>query len=432
MAAEAQAVERRKEAVEDPLLMEEIDRTLAGRTRHIRLVGRLRELYRERTFSQSSLIVRSWMAWVVVLDLMGVALNYSYLAPELATQALLPCAIIVLGALSVITIYRGRGWLVLQDCALVAGTFVILFAITLVGVIAGPEFYERYSNIMIFVAITAIVIFPIPLAWTWAMAATALFLHLAMQLCSPLVDNVSAIAMSAFFGVGLVGTVFARRSVTIITQKSFLLSLRDLKRVSDLAVANARLETLARTDPLTGVANRRWMTETMEGLWHDGTTSRRVGILMCDVDHFKGLNDALGHLEGDRCLREVANVIRDCIRPGLDHVARYGGEEFLVLLTDVDAFDARLAAERICRTMEAALLPNPGSGVSRYVTVSIGVSTDHPDHPVSAERLQRQADEALYLAKSRGRNRVVAYDEVLGTTDVSIPPSARIERGGRG
>lgn len=408
--AEIAAKDRRHAALRDPALVAELEGLLSGRTRDIRLRGRLLDLYRERTFPQSSQIVRNWMAWTIALNLLGVLLNYTFLPPEVTVQALLPGGIIFLGALSVITLYRGEGAAAVQDAGLVAGTFVILFAIALVGAIAGPEFYERYTNIMIFVAITAIGIFSIPLVWTWTIAATALFIHSGVMFWNPLVDAGSALATTLFFAGGLSGTVLARRTAMVLAQKSFLLALRDLKRVSDLAAVNARLETLARTDPLTGVANRRWMTETLDALWHGGTAPGRVAILMCDVDHFKGLNDALGHMEGDRCLREVANVIRDCVRPGLDHVARYGGEEFLVLLDDVDAFDAMLTAERICRTVEATLLPNPGSAVSRYVTVSVGVSSTSPAAAVSADTLQRQADTALYAAKAAGRNRVVSFE----------------------
>ncbi|KQT55015.1 hypothetical protein ASG43_04655 [Aureimonas sp. Leaf454] len=391
--------------------MEEVDLWLSGRARNIRLKGRLRDLYRERTFNQSSLIVRSWMGSLLALDVMGSVLNFALLERDVAIQALMPSLIIFIGALSVSIVYRGQRISYLQDAALIAAMFVILLSLALFGVLAGPAFYERYCAVMIFVAISAIVIFSIPLAMTWSIAAIALLIHAGMMFSNPLMDALTAATMALFFGAGVIATVFARRTASVIAQKSFLLALRDLKRVSDLADANTRLELLARTDALTGVANRRWMTETLDALWSDDAVSRRVAILMCDVDHFKGLNDALGHLEGDQCLREVAHVIRDCIRPGIDHVARYGGEEFLVLLSDVDAFDARLAAERICRTMEAALLPNPGSGVSRYVTVSIGICTNDTNPPVSAERLQRHADEALYLAKSRGRNRVVAYEE---------------------
>lgn len=414
--ARASKADRRKAVIQDPAIVAEVDRLLSGRTRDIRLTKGLRDLYREMTFSQSSKLVRHWMVWISALDVIGAGCAYTFLPPEIAVQILVPSAMILVCALAVLTLYRGLGTMALKDAGLVGGVFVILCSVTLMGVIAGPEHYERYLNIMAFVAVTAIVLFVLPFAWTCVIGVSAILILSGLQLVNPLVNTSTAIGIIIFYSAGFLGSTVARHTTAIVAQKSFLLSLRDQKHVSDLADANSRLETLARTDPLTGVANRRWMTERLDALWQAGAgTPRRVAILMCDIDHFKGLNDALGHMEGDRCLREVADVLRDCVRPGIDQVARYGGEEFLVLLDDVDAFDAMLTAERICRTVEASLLGNPGSTVSRYVTVSIGVASASTDTAASADRLQRQADEALYRAKAAGRNRVVTFDGTAPT-----------------
>ncbi|MCY1301287.1 putative diguanylate cyclase DgcT [compost metagenome] len=135
---------------------------------------------------------------------------------------------------------------------------------------------------------------------------------------------------------------------------------------------------------------------------------------MCDIDHFKQLNDSLGHAEGDRCLVKVAGIIQSCLRDDRDQVARYGGEEFLILLRDANQEDGVSVAERIRRRVEAASLPNPRSTVGAYVTVSIGLAVlNHGDATVSSEGLQRQADEALYEAKKNGRNQVIIYRPAL-------------------
>jgi diguanylate cyclase (GGDEF)-like protein len=137
----------------------------------------------------------------------------------------------------------------------------------------------------------------------------------------------------------------------------------------------------------------------------DGTA-----ILMCDVDHFKQLNDSLGHAEGDRCLVKVAGIIQSSLRDERDQVARYGGEEFLVLLRETSENDAAMVAERIRSRVEAASLPNPRSTVAPYVTVSIGVAiVEGGASRLSSDALQQRADEALYEAKKAGRNRVIAY-----------------------
>lgn len=183
-----------------------------------------------------------------------------------------------------------------------------------------------------------------------------------------------------------------------------------MDRVAELAKANDRLELLARTDPLTGIANRRWMTETLVHLWgSDKRCLNGAAMLMCDIDCFKKLNDHLGHAEGDHCLVEVATIIRDNVRRDRDHVARYGGEEFLVLLPGVNEEEAAAVADRIRRSVEAAALSNPGSRVSRLVTLSIGVAVQTADEAISPEQLQQRADAALYLAKQAGRNRVMLH-----------------------
>ena len=131
--------------------------------------------------------------------------------------------------------------------------------------------------------------------------------------------------------------------------------------------------------------------------------------MMCDIDHFKALNDSLGHGEGDRCLVKVAGIIQSNLRGSHDHAARYGGEEFLVLLPSIAEDEAIDVAKQIRESVEIASLPNPASRVSSYVTVSIGVSHLENIQNATPERLQSQADQALYRAKESGRNRVVPY-----------------------
>ncbi len=127
---------------------------------------------------------------------------------------------------------------------------------------------------------------------------------------------------------------------------------------------------------------------------------------MCDLDCFKALNDRLGHLEGDRALAQVAQIIAASVHPQRDHVSRFGGEEFLIVLTDVTADQACAIAEAIRGRVEAAGIANQGSSAGKMTTVSIGVASE-ADHPgCNATDLQQAADAALYRAKSQGRNRV--------------------------
>jgi diguanylate cyclase (GGDEF)-like protein len=395
---------------DDPVITAEVDRLLSRRTRDIRLKGEIKRLYRTRVWSQTAKIIRAWMIWVAFLDVLTLALNMLMLPRTVALSMLLPGAIIPPVVMAIVLVWRKPRAPWLQATSLIAGLFLIFLSVALVGVSAGGEFYERHLNIMLFVAITAIIIFGIPLAWTMTIAALALGLYLVFQLQNPGIEFGSAVAATLFFTSGIFATVAARRTMTILAQKTFLFDLRDRRRVAELAVANDRLEVLASTDPLTGIANRRRMTETLHHLWGDGRKCPEgAAMLMCDIDDFKKLNDHLGHAEGDRCLVEVARIIQENVRRGRDHVARYGGEEFLVLLPGMDEEAAISVAERIRKSVEAVAFPNPASRVSRRVTLSIGVAVQTADEAISSEQLQRQADAALYRAKQTGRNRVLLH-----------------------
>jgi len=366
------------------------------------------------------------MTWVAFLDVLTLALNMMMLPRAIAQAMLLPGAIVPPVVVAVVLIWRRPHAPWLQGASLIAGMFLILLSVALVGVSAGGEFYERHLNVMLFVAITAIIIFGIPMAWTATIAASALGLYLAFQLQNPAIEFGSAVAATLFFASGIFATVAARRIMTILAQKTFLFELRDRRRVAELAEANDRLKLLASTDPLTGIANRRWMTERLDQLWGGGKSfPEGVAMLMCDIDDFKKLNDHLGHAEGDRCLVDVARIIKENVRRDLDHVARYGGEEFLVLLPQVDEEEAVSVAERIRESVEAAALPNPASRVSRHVTLSIGVAVQGAYDAISPEQLQRQADDALYLAKQTGRNRALLHRPASSDQVDTIKPPSR-------
>ncbi|MDK4732185.1 GGDEF domain-containing protein [Rhizobium sp. CNPSo 3490] len=391
------------------VMADEVERLLSGRTRDIRLTGELRRRFDERLWRQTAKVIRSWMIWVAFVDVLTLALNALLLPGQIVLSMIAPACLLPPAAILTAVVWNKPRPAAVQRASLLVGMFLILLSVGLVGVFAGGEFYERHLSIMLFVATSAITIFSVPLAWTIAIACYALCLYFILQWYNPLLEAGSVVAATLFFSCGIIATVVARRTMNILAQKTFLLDCRDQRRVAELADANARLERLARTDPLTGIANRRWMMETLEGLWRNGRETG-VAMLMCDIDHFKGLNDKLGHGEGDRCLVKVAGIIQSCVRADRDLVSRHGGEEFLIVLPDVDEEEAVAVARRVRESVEAAALPNPASSVGPSVTLSVGVAFKSAlDTDVSLANLQHEADMALYRAKEAGRNQVSIF-----------------------
>lgn len=128
-------------------------------------------------------------------------------------------------------------------------------------------------------------------------------------------------------------------------------------------------------------------------------------MLLCDVDYFKKYNDAFGHLEGDDCLKSVANAMTSVCKRASDLVARYGGEEFAVVLPDTDVEGARRIAQAMCNAVSALNLNHPESE-HKVVTISLGVCTEQLDKAHDAAFLLKRADDALYETKESGRNKI--------------------------
>lgn len=216
-------------------------------------------------------------------------------------------------------------------------------------------------------------------------------------------------------------TLLMRESMSVLNEE-----LRaSLKEVELLRKELERTQTQAMIDPLTGLKNRRGVERVIEDLHGEGRDGLHgCSVLMVDIDDFKRINDAHGHLLGDKVIRTVAQLLVAAVK-GKDTVSRWGGEEFLVLLPDTPLAGASALAEGIRSTIERGRIRRMDS--SEYigsVTVSVGAATYRPSEPFD-EFVQR-ADLALYAAKRSGRNRVMcARDNVAlaagsGTVSVQV------------
>jgi len=176
-----------------------------------------------------------------------------------------------------------------------------------------------------------------------------------------------------------------------------------------LTFANEKLDSLARLDSLTGLSNRRNFDQAFDIAWRETLQQRQpMSMMMADIDHFKKINDTYGHLFGDQCLMKVANILKKCVTNPSDLAARFGGEEFIIMLPDTDSKVATSIAELIRKNIEKLRMNYEGEQIK--FTISIGVATIVPTRVINSSDLNERADQALYLAKEEGRNRVVAAD----------------------
>lgn len=175
--------------------------------------------------------------------------------------------------------------------------------------------------------------------------------------------------------------------------------------------ATQLLSESANRDSMTGIHNRRMFDEHITRIWQQAIREQApIALLLIDLDHFKAFNDHNGHQAGDICLTKVASLLPNAARRPLDLAARYGGEEFAVLLYDV----GREKVEEHCRQLHAMLakasIEHPASPVAPVVTFSIGAACVQPMSGRHPNGFIQLADEALYAAKERGRNRTVVMD----------------------
>ncbi len=211
-----------------------------------------------------------------------------------------------------------------------------------------------------------------------------------------------------------------------VRNREFDLQTEALRRV------NEQLHQKTMVDALTQLANRRRFDDYLQSEFSriglSGTDLERreetggdLSVILIDVDFFKSYNDTYGHVQGDECLKQVANLIQSIPNRPADLIARYGGEEFVVVMPDTDIHGALKMAERIRDTVESARIPHRSSARASHITVSIGVAEMNYSGVRTVSALLAHADAALYQAKSRGRNQVVCDQPAGHPTQRQIP-----------
>ncbi len=227
------------------------------------------------------------------------------------------------------------------------------------------------------------------------------------------------LATATLFAALSVIAGLVRRHQRDMEAKNAELEVRVKQRTEELEAANEKLQALATTDGMTGLANHRTFQEKLhEAAAHAKTEKSALALLLMDVDKFKQYNDTFGHPAGDQVLKTLAKLLHECVGTGdlvARCIARYGGEEFAVILTDDAADRAPGVAERIRAHVEQHNFEY------REVTLSIGVVVYMAE--LTPELLVTHADKALYAAKHGGRNRIVLADSARGEIAPTPPAS---------
>ncbi len=201
-----------------------------------------------------------------------------------------------------------------------------------------------------------------------------------------------------------------------VNQVVLLAKVHAMSRISQMKAAldetNLQLSRLTQIDALTNVVNRRGFDESLEHSWRlHRRNDQELCLLFLDIDDFKTYNDSYGHPQGDRCLRQVSELFKSCLRNDSDLLARYGGEEFVIVLPNTTLRAAEKLAQSILLRLSQEQIEHKRSHVVPYITASIGISTTR-DRATTAQQLLSQADRSLYKAKSAGRNQLCCYEDI--------------------
>ncbi|NJL23419.1 MAG: PleD family two-component system response regulator [Leptolyngbyaceae cyanobacterium SM1_3_5] len=191
----------------------------------------------------------------------------------------------------------------------------------------------------------------------------------------------------------------------------------------ELEAANAALAELAAIDSLTNLANRRSFDDRLDWEWQRLTRQQQpLSLILADIDFFKRYNDTYGHQAGDACLQQVAQVLRSSLKRPADLAARYGGEEFTIVLPNTNLGGAEQVAEQIREQVATLAIPHAQSDRG-HVTLSLGVACLIPQPDLEPIALLQMADQALYAAKSAGRDRVMALlpAQPISATEITLP-----------
>jgi len=381
-----------------------LERLTSARLRNLVMPPDIMAAYLEKTNKTSRKLLASWCMAIALINIPGAIIDMFEATPYWRLVTLDYRIIISGGFILAAQLYHRYPLRRAEHIPVIILTNGTILVAGLAGLNNGMlEFYQVHMIMSVVLACSGLIYMPLQgAAAAWLCGSSIATISL-MFFVSPFMAPVDKAELVVFFGCVLAALVQARRVQNLYQYQLFLLRARDELRTDEANRRNEQLSSIAYVDRLTDVPNRRYFEEIADAIDAAPAHALPLAICMLDVDHFKNLNDQLGHTQGDRCLRVVAATIRNSLRNQSDMVARYGGEEFVLILPNTNREQALEIAERIREAVMNLNHPNPGTNLG-HVTISVGVAC--AARPIRVEPLLRQADEALYRAKSAGRNKV--------------------------
>ncbi len=380
-----------------------LDGLLATRIRALnRLPPDIAASFTQASTKANSKLAMAWCRAVGVLNMPAALFDLWVVPPAQLRLVLLFRAIItvsfVASALYLGIVKRHAGW-----CVILPTAPMVLMACIDGCLAQSGQLFIFHMTMGITIAATGIVFLPLRPVESALLTGSTVAIFAGMLCIAPLASWAERAQMITFYGSVLAALLEARFMQNRYQYRLFLLQARDELRASQITQRNKQLSSIAYIDRLTNIPNRRYFDEFIETIHRTPEMFMPLAVCLIDIDHFKSLNDSLGHLQGDHCLALVAGAIRGALRAASDILARFGGEEFVLLLPRTELAAAQEVAERIRLAVLALGHPNPGTLLG-CVSISVGLHVTSNLGDMQAPLLE--ADKALYRAKMSGRNKV--------------------------
>jgi diguanylate cyclase (GGDEF)-like protein len=389
----------------DPDFEPRIEALLSGPQANSSLPPDIFALYQAAIQRTAHRTVLRWAILAAMIDLGAGGFDFALFPSRLIPMDVLFHGLTAVSYLCGAALFQRPRFSPIQQAGIIIPCLLTVLAGGITGAMCGqPLVSDELLGYDVILVLTGIMFLPIGITYTIAMSVLAWLFIAGFTIGEP--QPWAAKCQSLAVYAGAMGSlVWGKHILNKRHIQLFLLNTREELRAARASRLNERLSSLAYTDPLTEIPSRRYFDEICASMSDATKNLFPLSLCMIDIDHFKKLNDNLGHIQGDRCLRIIAKAIRQHLRT-TDILARYGGEEFVLVLPGTTAAAAREAAERICGAIASLDHPNPGSPFGR-VTASFGVATAVAP-PLAVQSLLEAADAALYRAKTAGRNRVAA------------------------